>query len=85
METLAIRNDQTGIIKMGNAITSKELCFTPFFHSYLVDNKPMKEVWSSLISKLDEQIAKVEINKDGRLKQLYRKRQLLEMAMGRCR
>jgi len=45
----------------------------------------MKEVWSSLISKLDEQIAKVVINKDGRLKQLYRKRELLESAMGRCK
>ena len=43
----------------------------------------MKSIWWMLIVKLDMQIAKVEINKDGRLKQLYRKRELLEMAMNR--
>jgi hypothetical protein len=45
----------------------------------------MKNIWQKLINELDEQIAKVEINKDGRLKQLYKKRELLESAMGRVK
>lgn len=83
METLAIRNPATGIIRMGNAITSKDLLFMPYRDIYFVEDEPIKTVWYNLIQKLDEQIAKVEINKDGRLKQLYRKRELLEMAMNR--
>ena len=43
----------------------------------------MRLIWKQLINELDEQIAKVEINKDGKLQQLYKKRELLEMAMNR--
>lgn len=43
----------------------------------------MKVVYQKLLRELQVEIDKVEIGKDGRLKQLYKKKDLLESAMGR--
>jgi len=45
----------------------------------------MKAEYQRLLNELDKQIGAVEIGKDGRLMQLYRKRDLIEMAMGRVK
>jgi len=42
----------------------------------------MKIIYYTLIKKLDEQILETEIGKDGRLSQLYKKRDLLQRAFG---
>jgi len=44
----------------------------------------MKEIWKKKIDELQVIIDNVEIGKDGRLMQLYGKKDLLEQAMGRC-
>lgn len=43
----------------------------------------MGKIWKEKIDELQKIIDSVEIRKDGRLKQLYRKRELLEMAFRR--
>ena len=44
----------------------------------------MKKIWKQKINELDKIIGKVEIGKDGRLSQLYKKRAWLEFALGSC-
>lgn len=43
----------------------------------------MKQIYYTLIKQIEEQIAEVEIGKDGRLMQLYKKKQILEEAFSR--
>lgn len=45
----------------------------------------MKQTYYKLIKQLDEIIANVEIGKDGRLMQLYKKREKLEDAFNRVK
>lgn len=43
----------------------------------------MKQIWKLKIDEIDQMIMAVEIGKDGRLMQLYKKKQRLEDAFGR--
>jgi hypothetical protein len=45
----------------------------------------MKNIWLRKINEIDKIIAAVEIGKDGRLMQLYKKREMLERAFNTCR
>ena len=44
----------------------------------------MSDVWCKKINELDKIIRDVEVGKDGRAAQLYRKRASLENALARC-
>jgi hypothetical protein len=44
----------------------------------------MATIWKQKINEIQAVIDTVSVNKDGRLKQLYRKKALLEQAMNRC-
>ena len=92
-KTVAIRNNMTGIIKMGNAIGSKDCNDGSFFTEndkcipvrtvYEVCNKTMKQIWKQKIDEIQEIIEKTLIIKDGRIKQLHKKKELLQQAFGR--
>jgi len=46
-------------------------------------SKTMKQIWKQKIDEIQEIIEKTLIIKDGRIKQLYKKKELLQQAFGR--
>lgn len=83
METISLKN-KDGVIKMNNAITAKDIMRNDYDGCYFVQEKPMKVIYKEKIDEIQEMIDKVEIGKDGRLKQLSWKKGNLEMAFLRC-
>lgn len=45
----------------------------------------IKIIWAQKLREIQEEIDNTEIGKDGRLMQLYKKKELLEMAFGRVK
>ena len=83
MKTAVVRDCYTGIIRMGNAIRSKDVYSNGARVVYHIEDKPMKQIWKQKIDEIQEIIDNTPVVKDGRIKQLYRKKEFLQMAFGR--